>query len=420
MLKNNVVADLSTAQNSMFSFVADALDETEKLGLISSLAEDGDQLSMLYHEVRQQLLQFLAVPDEKQSSYHIGVVDSGKRAIETLVNYFCPPEEKVNVLVNTENYVAFNKFSAAEALRKQKGVEFLQPFTLKMGQALTIDSDTEMEKAKLILRTNKVKTLWLAWNSTSTGVKEKVEELVAYRNECNSITVIICDSASLPLFSKSWLQIDTENLPDIFFFSLRKQGLPYSGPQDEAHQARNSGALYIFNDRALHLAAMVKGESLYDTPTPLEASLGVVTQGEQRENHIRHLLKLNISLSVFLDNSNGKLNEVDSTRQTIAETVRRAFNGGGVLASHGFSLLTSTSAQSDTTYVVKVPENIQPKELVKCLKEKGIYFSISMHPEVPNSSYFRFSCYPATTIAEVQQALHGIETCFPQTLRTIM
>ncbi len=51
----------------------------------------------------------------------MGIADSGKRSIELLANCLCPAEPGKNAIVDTENYVGFNKFSAAKALEKYKG-----------------------------------------------------------------------------------------------------------------------------------------------------------------------------------------------------------------------------------------------------------------------------------------------------------
>ncbi len=405
MKKPEATVDLRTAQNSMFPFVTESLAEAEDSGKIKSLMDNPEALSELYIDVHRLIFNLLAVPQTKRTDWHFGVIDSGKRAIEALVSYFCPAQKNANILVNTENYVAFNKFSAAKALHEQKGVEFVKPFNLAMGQALTVDSEAELSKVKKILQQNNAATLWIAWNSTSTGVKEKLEDLVDFRNKCNSSTLIISDAASLPLFTESWKNIHSDRLPDIFFFSLRKQALPYDGPQDEANQAKNSGSIYLFNNKALKLADRVNGVSLYDTPRPADAAQFTITPGEQRENHIRHLLKLQVSIATFMADNGSKLKACDSKRLEIQKRVHQAFADDGKLALLGFRLLADSNAQSETAYIVRVPENVKPSSVVNSMKDQGIQISVSMHPEVPNSSYFRFACYPATRIEETEKAL---------------
>ena len=409
MKNSDIIADLRTAQNRMFSFITEALVKAEESGQIKTLLQDPEMLLQLYKDVRCQLFDLLTLSSDERDDWHLGVIDSGKRAIETLVSYFCPADEQANILVNTENYVAFNKFSAAKALYEQKGVDFAQPFTLAMGKALTRDSNSELQKAKVILLQEKAAVFWLAWNSTSTGVKEKLEELVDFRNKCNSPTLIISDAASLPLFTETWQEIPSDNLPDIFFFSLRKQALPYSGPQDEANQAKNSGAIYIFNSRALSLAEHVNGPSLYHTPRPIEAAQFMITKGVQRENHIRHLLKLQKSISYFLDPKSSRLRSSDLTREAIHEKVCQAFAQSSSLTRLGYKLLADRNVQSETAYIVKAPSQVKPAELIQYMKEEGIQVSISMHPQVPNTSYFRFACYPATSFDEVSLALQSLE-----------
>lgn len=409
---NRVVADLRTAQNRMFEFVVSCMDNHSEKGTVEQLLMHEGEISELYKKVKLQLFRLLHIGDDKASDWHMGVVDSGKRAIETIVSYFCSPEPEANIAVNTENYVAFNKFSAVAALKKQKGIDFSTPFDLKMGQALTIGNPETLQQARHILQENNSKTLWIAWNSTSTGIVERVEELVAHRNKCNSDTLIIGDAASLPLFSKSWEAIDPLHLPDVFFFSLRKQGIPYDGPQDEANQARNSGALYFFNKRALQRARTLNGPSLYETPRPEDAANQAITRGEQRVNHIKHLLKLECCLATFVSDNTKKLERQDQIRKEIKVYISKAFGGDSQLTAKGFKLVADSRAQSETAYIVSVPPSTSPKELIAKLKECGVQVSISMHPELPGNSYFRFACYPATSIDEAQIALNSFNKCF--------
>lgn len=57
-----------------------------------------------------------------------------------LVNSLCTAQPDRNAIVDTENYVGFNKFSAAKALEKQKGVSFETPFGVELGRALTVNT----------------------------------------------------------------------------------------------------------------------------------------------------------------------------------------------------------------------------------------------------------------------------------------
>lgn len=407
-----IIADLRTAQNRMFQFVETTMQSHRTAGTIESLLKDQEKPLQLYQSVEQQLFSMLNIDHDKRVNWHMGIADSGKRAIETLVSFFCPEEPKANIAVNTENYVAYNKFSAVNALKQQKGVEFVTPFDLTMGQALTIGSPEEMARAQQLLRQESTKTLWIAWNSTSTGIVEEVEKLVAFRNECNSDALIISDAASLPLFSRSWKSIEPRHLPDAFFFSLRKQGLPYDGPQDEANQAKNSGALYVFNDRALKSAKSIDGPCLYECPRPENTAEYSITKGPQRENHLKHLLKLQCCLQNFLDENDEKLQQQDLIRKKIKENIVVAFGGDSPLTTQGFKLVADSKAQSETAYIVSVPETAKPKELIAELKEAGVQVSLSMHPKLAGTSYFRFACYPATSLDEAQIALNSIRECF--------
>lgn len=411
MTTNSLQADLRTAQNRMLPFVESAINDMEQDGKVDMLFENPEKVTSLFLEVRSQLLSLLNIEQERQQQWHIGVADSGKRTIEILVNYLCQDHEDENAVVNTENYVAFNKFSAANALSTQKKVSFLKPFNLDMGQSLTIGSEQELAEAQKLIEKESISTLWLAWNSTSTGIRENVDQLVAFRNSCKSDTLIISDAASLPLFSANWQNIQTENLPDVFFFSLRKQGLPYDGPQDEANQAKNSGALFLFNDRALQRAQNVQGKNLYDSPELAECAAGAITLGDQRRNHIKHLLKLNAALEIFLAENGKKLTEHDQTREQIQQALCKAFSQQGQLGQCGYTLLASPEAQSLSSYIVKVPESSKPSETVAELKSRGIQVSVSMHPQVSNQEYLRFACYPGNTMEEMEILIQGFREC---------
>ena len=167
----------------------------------------------------------------------MGIADSGKRTIELLVNSLCTAQSGKNAIVDTENYVGFNKFSAAKALEKQKSTAFETPFNVELGHALTINEEGEFNKLSHMFEENRFDLLWLSWNSTSTGIRERIEKVIQCRNDAQSKTLIVADAASFRLFSNGWEATDVDNLPDAFFFSLRKQGLPYDGPNDEFHQA---------------------------------------------------------------------------------------------------------------------------------------------------------------------------------------
>ncbi|MFO7557436.1 MAG: C-GCAxxG-C-C family protein [Desulfobacterales bacterium] len=396
-----IKADLQTAQNQMFLFVENEMNQLEKENYIQALNENPEMLKDLYILVRELLFDLLSIPEEKRSNWHMGITDSGKRAIELLVNLFCVNQPHKNAVVPTENYVAFNKFSAATALLKQKAIECEKPFDLKAGQALTINSDLEFKKAKRLIKHNKIQTLWIAWNSTSTGIQERVEKLVAFRNRCESQTLIIADAASLRLLTKDWENIPSENLPDSFFFSFRKQGIPYDGPQDEFHQAQNSGAVFIFNDKAAIRATEIDANPIHNCPKISDITKGEVPYGDQRINHIKHLLKLKIVLNYFLENDRSKLEMLDRLRDDTRSKILKAFSKSGNLNNLGFSLLADPDRQSSSTYIFKIPENYSAQEIISTLTEKGIHVSSSKHPDVDHKKYIRFAFYPGNSPEEI-------------------
>lgn len=401
-------ANLQTAQNRMFAFVGDALNRSEKAGDIANLLENPVALKAQYDQVRLQLFDLLCLPEDRRGSWHMGIADSGKRTIELLVNFLCPGQEGKNAIVDTENYVGYNKFSAAKALEKQKGVVFETPFNIALGHALTINADEEVEKLEQLLKDNRFDTLWLSWNSTSTGIREKIGQVVKCRDAARSKTLIVADAASLRLFSNEWNETMAESLPDVFFFSLRKQGLPYDGPNDEFHQAQNSGSLIVFNDSALERARQVGADTMYDSPTFAEYTDGRITPGEQRTNHVRHLLKLNSALAHFLEGDRERLAALDTACNAAQSKIREAFvkNGNGSVS--GFSLFSDPAAQSDSAYILNVPETTSAKKVISSLKEGGVLISACMHPKMDGQRFVRFAFYPGNTTEEVDYLLERI------------
>ena len=402
-------ANLQTAQNRMFSFVAEVLarfDQEDRVGL---LLQDSAKLAQLTDQVSQQVFALLNISKDKRAIWHMGIADSGKRTIELLVNFLCPAESGKNAIVDTENYVGFNKFSAAKALEKLKGVAFEKPFNIELGRALTVDEEDEFSKLNRIFQENRFDTLWLSWNSTSTGVQERIEQIVKCRNAAQSKTLIIADAASFRLFSNEWEKIEADSLPDAFFFSLRKQGLPYDGPNDEYHQAQNSGALIIFNDNALNFSEKVDAETVYESPTLSEYANGLVTTGEQRSNHIKHLLKLNCACDYFLSCNKEHLSAIDAARKDAHSKITGAFGLKGCGSRSAFALFSDPEAQSDSAYILEVPESTNAKKVIAGLKESGILISACMHPKMDSRKYVRFAFYPGNSTDEVDYLLEQLK-----------
>ncbi|MBT8340388.1 MAG: hypothetical protein HKP58_08560 [Desulfatitalea sp.] len=399
-------ADLQTAQNRMFSFVTEAMQQYEKQGRISTLLENAAELDTLFATVRGQVFDLLHLPVRQRDTWHMGIADSGKRTIELLVNFLCPADENQNGLLDTENYVGFNKFSAAKVLEIKKGVAFQRPFEVPLGQALTVNSNGQFAKCAALFEGNQFRTLWLPWNSTSTGIRENIARIVQCRNHAHSSSLIIADAASLRLFSRDWAGLDSDQLPDVFFFSLRKQALPYDGPNDEVHQAKNSGALILFNDRALAHARSVDAEPLYGCSSLPQLAQGLAAQDEQRANHVRHLLKLNCALDAF--NAQDPLQKLDDERETARQKILSAFSHNGTAPIGGFTLLSDPVAQSDSAYILKVPKRTTAKEVIATLKAQGILISASMHPKLDGQRHVRFAFYPGNQVNEVACLLKSI------------
>jgi len=409
MVEKEIRANLQTAQNQMFPFVNASLDRFEQEAQISMYLKNPTRLKNLFSRVRQQLLTLLHIPEEKRDLWHMGIADSGKRTIEILVHFLCPAHPGKNAIVDTENYVGFNKFSAAKALEKQKHTAFEKPFNIELGRALTVNSEKEFNKLTQMFEENRFDTLWLSWNSTSTGVKERIEHIVKCRNAAQSKTIIIADAASLRLFSNEWELTQADTLPDVFFFSLRKQGLPYQGPNDEYHQAQNSGSVILFNDNARKWADKINTGTLYDSPTLSEYAAGRVTRGDQRPNHIRHLLKLNTACDYFLDPDRKHLAALDAACQSAHSKITDAFACQKEDPLSRFSLFSDPEAQSDSAYILRVPERFSAKKIISDLKDCGILVSGCMHPEMDSQKYIRFAFYPGNNTDEVDYLIHRIK-----------
>jgi hypothetical protein len=223
-----------------------------------------------------------------------------------------------------------------------------------------------------------------------------------------SKTLIVADAASLRLFSNEWNEATARNLPDVFFFSLRKQGLPYDGPNDEFHQAQNSGALIVFNDRALERVRQVGADTIYDSPTLAEFTQGRITPGEQRANHVRHLLKLDCALAHFMDGDRERLAALDKACNAARSKIREAFATNGNGSTSRFSLFSDPAAQSDSAYILNVPETTSAKKVISSLKEEGVLISACMHPKMDGQRYVRFAFYPGNTTEEVDYLLERI------------
>lgn len=401
-------ADLQTAQSRMFPFVCEAFDCFDDEDRVGALAQDPAGLKVLFAQVQSRVFDLLNIGEDKRGTWHMGIADSGKRTIELLVNALCPAEAGKNAIVDTENYVGFNKFSAATALAKQKEVAFEKPFNVSLGRALTSNSEAELNRLSSLFEDNRLDTLWLAWNSTSTGIQEDMAEVVERRNQAGSDALIIADAASLRLFSEDWRQRSVDELPDVFFFSLRKQGLPYEGPNDEFHQARNSGSLIIFNNKALQWSLKIDAATLYDSPTLAEYAQGRITAGEQRRNHIKHLLKLDCALKFFLDGEKKGLATLDAYRLAAQSKIKGAFPDINDDSSAGFALFADPDAQSDSAYILKVPANTSAKKVIAKLKQKGVLISACMHPKMDSAQYVRFAFYPGNTPDEVECLLDEI------------
>ncbi len=403
-------ANLQTAQNRMFAFVQEAVDRYAQEGRIEALSKDPEKLAQLTDRVHQQVFDLLNISKDKRSRWHVAIADSGKRTIELLVNFLCSSEAGKNAIVDTENYVGFNKFSAAKALEKQKNTAFETPFNIELGRALTINEEGEFNKLSRMFKENRFDILWLSWNSTSTGIRERLEKVVQCRNAAQSNTLIVADAASFRLFSNEWEDTDVDNLPDVFFFSLRKQGLPYDGPNDEFHQAQNSGALIIFNDSALKMSEDIGAGTLYDSPTLSEYVQGQITAGEQRSNHIRHLLKLKCACDYFLMRNKENLDALDAERKDAHTKIMGAFGLKKDGTDSAFTLFSDPEAQSDTAYILEVPENTSAKKVIAELKESGILISACMHPKMDSQKYVRFAFYPGNKTDEVDLLLEQLKT----------
>jgi aspartate aminotransferase-like enzyme len=399
--------DLRTAQSCVHEFLIPAIEEARGNGEVKRLTQDRAARQDLAVQTEELLFELLALPPQQVDGYRLAIADSGKRAIEVMINSFCTGNPDQTVAVTTENYVGHNKWSAALAMDRLKQVPFRAPFDLDIGTSLTIGSEAALELAKGVIEGN-AETLYLAWNSTSTGILERVEELVDFRNRTGSRTLILADASSLDILSRRWTAAGAATLPDAFFFSFRKHpAIPYDGPQDEIEQMKSSGAAVLFNERARQRAATVQAGPVYDLL--LDGSAALIPEGDK---HTVHLLRLNTLLRHMLADGGSALDRVEETRQVARQECLDALAEQGSLGRLGFSLLADPRAQSSTSYVVRVPAAIKAADLLKRLEqEAGIIISPALHPlaNTKNHNIIRFGVYSANTRQEVHTMLQELQ-----------
>lgn len=399
--------DLRTAQSTVHGFVAQAVELWQDRGEISSLTRDRERRLQLAAQVEQRVQELLGGAND----HVLGITDSGKRAIEVLVTSFCTAGAHETVAVATENYVGHNKWSAANALQRCHGVTLETPFELELGESLTHrqnGSDSALDQAFALIDTG-TPTLYVCWNGTSTGVEEEVHRLVEHRDQVGSQTLILVDASSLPLLSTRWASVPRGSLPDAFFFSFRKQpALPYIGPQDEIEQMKSSGAVVLFNQRALDRAAEVNAEPVYGFD-PRRIAEEKLPEGEL---YTLHLLKLWSLLDLALEGEGAGLRHIEAMHEAARSEILAAFSEQGPLGRLGLSLMACPEAQSRTSYVVRVPERLEAAELLRRLEsEHDIVISPALHPlaNTKNHNVIRFGVYSASRLEEVRALLAALE-----------
>jgi len=141
----------------------------------------------------------------------------------------------------------------------------------------------------------------------------------------------------------------------------------------------------------------------------MDYAAGHITAGEQRANHVRHLLKLDSALEYFLDENKARLTALDTASQTAQFKIRGAFGVTGKGSTSWFSLFSDPEAQSDSAYILKVPENTSAKTVISHLKESGVLISACMHPKMDSQKYVRFAFYPGNSPEEVDLLLEKIK-----------
>jgi aspartate aminotransferase-like enzyme len=402
MESDHPTIDLRTAQNTVHSFLVEAVEEARSSGEIAHISADQSRRDRLAEETEALLFDLMCVSPEAAADYSMAIADSGKRAIEVMVNSFCTEQPDATIAVTNENYVGHNKWSAATAHEKLKGIPMQSPFKLGLGAALTCGSEPEMDQARHLIESN-VDTFYIAWNSTSTGVEEQVEELVKHRDTVGSRTLVLADASSLDILSRRWQGHSA--LPDALFFSFRKHpSIPYDGPQDELEQMKSSGSALLFNNRALQRAREIQAEPIYDLK-PGRSFSDRIPAGEK---HTTHLLRLNTLLRHSLSNGGTQLERIDETRQAARTAIIDAFSGQCRLAQLGFSLLADPAVQSSTSYVVSVPGTLDAGQLIKRLEQDaGVSISPALHPlaNTKNHNIVRFAVYSASTLEEIETML---------------
>lgn len=366
MNEDTPLANLRTGENRKY----DCEPELSELDL-DSLGEQA--VTSLIADTNRHVLDLLDVPDPEGWSVRHTI--SGTDNIQTMVHTFCTSAEEKNFLLHTDKYA----LTAQAAMKKGNGGSF-SIIKFSPGRALTRES-AEFEQLRGLIRTN-ADAIYLVWNSTSTGAlvdPGTVEELVSYRDQVGSQTVIIVDGATYIFFSERWREF--RHYPDVFAFSNRKDCcLPYS-------KREHTGGIVVYNGRALQ-RARENGQADRVERQPLD------------ENHLVNIGKLSILVNRMLNNGRQALRDADEMRTKSHETLMQAFSADGDLGSLGYRLVADSSVQSWISYAVKVPVRISTQHLLENLEQRGVRVSTGSHPEMKRN-IIRLSVYSANTIEEV-------------------
>ena len=120
-------------------------------------------------------------------------------------------------------------------------------------------------------------------------------------------------------------------------------------------------------------------------------------------------MKLNCACNYFLNENKESLIALDADRKAVHTKVKGAFAYKDGDSSSHFSLFSDPDAQSESSYILKVPESTSAKKVISGLKERGIFISACMHPKMDSQKFVRFAFYPGNSTDEVDCLLEHIK-----------
>ena len=270
-------------------------------------------------------------------------------------------------------------------------------------EALTVGSEQFTELEELML-SEEISTIHLTENWTTTWAEqaEAIQELVRIRNDNDLDIIITVDAVSSQMFWR--LNRNPELLPDVIYWWNQKDTAIGSW-----------GWNMLFNNRALARTNKLKKEWL-DTWWKLSIWNGywknekrMTANGQTMQTPaMEHIFKqLIVYQRVLWDDQ--------AVRKAISESQHQAWvlikneATSWNLKDKWFELLTKNpESQSKTTHVIKVPEWIDAKALVKKLMERWIEISAGYWKEF-GPKEIRICFYSANKVEQMQELVNALK-----------